>query len=74
MQNTIIKKIVSWLHPSVRLDKDILNIQADITFLNNKIRLSRMMFSDVLANKLRIQRDKLEKKHERLVAKRRLFK
>ena len=69
MQNTIIKRIMKWLDPATRIDKEISNATSDIEFLNDKILLCRRMFSDIIAGKMTIQRDKLIKKRAKLLAK-----
>ena len=69
MQDTIINRILRWLDPATRIDKEISNTASDIEFLSGKIRLSRGMFSDIIACKMAIQRDKLVKKRAKLLAK-----
>ena len=71
MQNTTIKRLMKWLDPAKRIDKEISNATSDIEFLSRKILLCRRMFSDIIAGKMTIQRDKLIKKRAKLLAKKR---
>lgn len=50
--------------------KDIANLNADISFLRDKIRLAERMFSTVIVTKMTTKRDKLIKQRDRLLAKR----
>jgi hypothetical protein len=69
-KRTWLSKLLDRLRkPSI--DDEIKSVTEDIAFLSSKIRLARQMHSDVLASKMIAQRDKLIKKHERLLAKRR---
>lgn len=67
----IIKKILAWFSPK-DITEELRRTVEDISFLSNKIRLARQMHSDVIASKLVMQRNKLIKKHERLLEERQL--
>lgn len=70
MSYSIIRRMLAWLTPPEHLDNEIKQTLDDIAFLTDKIHLARRMYSDVIAKKLTIQRDKLIKKRTRLMAKR----
>lgn len=66
MKSSIIRRILAWLTPPEQLDNEIKQTKDDIAFLTDKIHLAKRMYSDVIAKKLTVQRDKLIKKRTRL--------
>ncbi len=69
MQDSIIGKIVDFFSRRKSLDRDVNQTIDDIALLTEKIRIARNMFSDVLADKLTMQRDKLTMQRDKLLKK-----
>ena len=68
----IIQRILKWLSPPLdTINEEIDQTTRDIAFLTNKIHVARRVSCGVIADKLIASRDKLEKKYERLLEKRR---